>query len=107
MCDLRLVDDSHHIESCNGASILGGLPLCVVEVRRDSDHGMSDLVSKVCLCNLLHLGEDHGTDLLRCEGGPFALDVHLDVGFVVLLVHLEGPVLDVMLNRFVVPSASN
>lgn len=41
--DLRLVDDPHDIETGDGSGILGGLALGIVEVSRDSDHGMGDL----------------------------------------------------------------
>lgn len=43
---LRLIDNSHDIQTSNGASILGGLTLGIVEVGRDSDHSMSDLKEK-------------------------------------------------------------
>lgn len=48
---LRLVDDSHNIQSSNGSSILGGLALGIIEVGRNSDHSMCDLGKKLTLSN--------------------------------------------------------
>ena len=50
---LRFVDDPHHVESCDGTSVLGGLALGVVKVGWHCHDGMSDRVSKVGLCRFL------------------------------------------------------
>ena len=105
--DSRFVYDSHNVEPSNGAGILGGLPLGVVKVGGDSDYRVCDLVSKVSFCYLLHLAQNHGANLLRSKGRPLALDVHLDMRLVVLLVDLERPVLDVMLHGLVVPRSAD
>lgn len=46
---LRLIDDSHHIQTSNGSSILGGLTLGIIEVGRNSDHSMCNLRKQVTL----------------------------------------------------------
>lgn len=51
----RLVDDTEDIETCNGTCVLCGLTLVVVEISRDSDDGLGDLLAKFNLGNLLHL----------------------------------------------------
>lgn len=50
-----LVDDTEDVETGDGTGILGGLSLVVVEVGRDSDDGLLDLLAKLGLGNLLHL----------------------------------------------------
>ena len=52
----RLVDDAEDLESGDGAGILGGLTLGVVEVCGDGDNGVGDLLAEVSLSGLLHLG---------------------------------------------------
>jgi len=50
-----LVDDTEDVETGNGTGVLGGLSLVVVEVGRDSDDGLLDLLAELGLGNLLHL----------------------------------------------------
>ncbi len=50
-----LVDDTEDVEARDGTGILGGLTLVVVEVGRDSDDGLLNLLAKLDLGNLLHL----------------------------------------------------
>lgn len=40
---LRLIDDSHNIQTSDGSSILSGLALGIIEVGRNSDHSMCNL----------------------------------------------------------------
>merc|ERR1719431_1335261 len=44
-----LVDDPKDIQAANDSSILGGLPLAVVEVGWHGDHGILDVVAQVSL----------------------------------------------------------
>lgn len=51
----------HKLES---TCILGGLALSIVEVGRNGDDCILDGLAKIRLSSVLHLGEDHGADLL-------------------------------------------
>ena len=73
----RLVDDAHHFQAGDLAGVLGGLALRIVEVSRDGDHGLGDLLAQVGLGGFLQLGEDHGRDFRRRV--LLAADIHADV----------------------------
>lgn len=49
----RLVDDPHHVEPRDGAGVLGGLALGIVEIGWHCDNGMG------------HLGREGGTASLQ------------------------------------------
>ena len=90
----RLVDDAQDLEAGDLAGVLGRLALRVVEIRRDRDDGLRDLLAEVGLGVGLHLAEDERGDLLRRELLGLVADLHLDVGVAVLaLDDLEGHVL--------------
>ena len=88
--------------------ILPHLSLGVVEIGGNRDHGVGHLLAQVGLSGLLHLGEDHGGDLL---GGERLLSLtsslHFDVGLGHLLDHLEGIKLDISLDSLVSPLSSD
>ena len=62
-----LVDDPHHLQARDLTGILGGLPLGVVEIGRDGDHRLVDLVAEIGLGRLLQRPEHLGGDLRRGE----------------------------------------
>ena len=45
-----------HVETGDGAGVLGGGSLGVVEVCGDGDDGVGDVAAQVVLCDLPHLG---------------------------------------------------
>ena len=63
-----LIDNSEHLKSGDGTGILGGQTLGVVEIGGHGDDSVLDLLGEVRLSDILHLGEDHGGDLLGREG---------------------------------------
>ena len=73
----RLVDDPRDLEAGDLAGVLGRLALAVVEVGRDGDDRLADLVAEVALGRLLELAEDQRRDLRR--GVFLARRLHLDV----------------------------
>src|SRR2546425_10096936 len=90
----RLVDDPQDLEARDLARVLRRLALLIVEVRRDGDDRLRDLLAEMRLGIGLELLEDHRRDLGRRE--LFAVAEHdLDaaVGRLLDLVgdHLDGP----------------
>lgn len=53
----RLVNDTENVQASDGTGILGGLTLVVVEVGRDSDDSLGDLLSELGLGNFFHLNQ--------------------------------------------------
>jgi len=102
-----LVDNAEDVEASNETSILGSLTLRVVEVGRDCDDGIVDSATEVGLSGLPHLDEDHGGDLLGCEGLLLALELNLDDRLAGLIDDLEGEVLHIGLNLSIGELASD
>mmetsp|Transcript_39400 Transcript_39400/g.92147 ORF Transcript_39400/g.92147 Transcript_39400/m.92147 type:complete len:255 (-) Transcript_39400:123-887(-) len=102
-----LVDDTEHVEARDGAGVLSGLALGVVEVGGDGDDGVDDLLSEEGLGGLLHLGEDHGADLLGGVHLLLALELDRDVGLALLLGDVVGEQLLVVLHGAVAVLAAN
>ena len=82
----RLVDDPADLEAGDPAGVLGRLALGVVEVRRDGDDRLDDLLAQVRFGVRLELLEDHRADLGRGVG----LVEDLDDDAVALRVLLDG-----------------
>jgi len=82
----RLVDDALDLEAGDFAGVLRGLALPVVEVRRDRDDGLLDVVAEVLLGVVFDLLEDHRRDLL----GRVLLALQFDRVVVLAHVALDG-----------------
>jgi len=89
----RLVDDALDLEAGDLAGVLGRLALGVGEVGRHGHDRVLHLLAQVSLGDLLHLGEDHGADLLgRVNLGLAALaaGLHGHVGPALAVHDREG-----------------
>lgn len=78
-----------------------------VEVGRDGNDGVGDLLAQVGLGDLLHLSENHGRNLLGSELLLLAVDLNLDNGLSIAVNDLVGEVLDVGLDLLLVELATN
>lgn len=96
-----LVNDTDHVQTRNGTRVLGCLTLGIVEVGRDSDHGMLDGLAQVGLSGLLHLLQNHGGDLLRRENLGLTIHINLDIRLGVLVDDLVGHQLGIALDLLV------
>ena len=76
----RLVDDAHHFQAGDLAGVFGGLALRVVEVRRNRDHRLRDLLAQIGFGRFLQLRQNHRRNL----GRRVLLAVDLDAGVAVL-----------------------
>ena len=103
----RFVDNTENVQAGNSTSVLGGLSLSVVEVGGDGNNGVSDLLSKVTLSDLLHLAENHAGNLLRGQGLGGLVDIDLHDGLAILLDNVVGEGLDVLLDILVLELATN
>jgi hypothetical protein len=86
------VGDPEDLETGNGAGVLGCLTLGVIEVGRNGDDGVSDLLAEVSLGGLLHFGQDHGGNFFGCELPLFTAMRDRDSRFPILLNNLERPI---------------
>ncbi len=73
----RLVDDTHHFQPRDLAGVLGSLPLRVVEIGRNRDDSLGDLLAQISLGRFLQLAQDHRRNLRRRI--LLAADVHAGV----------------------------
>ena len=58
-----LVDDAKYLQARDLSCVFGGLALGIVEVGRNRDDGLFDLLAQVVLGGLFHLLKDHRRDL--------------------------------------------
>mmetsp|Transcript_28988 Transcript_28988/g.81655 ORF Transcript_28988/g.81655 Transcript_28988/m.81655 type:complete len:550 (-) Transcript_28988:41-1690(-) len=102
-----LVDDTFNRQASNGACILGGLALGIIEVGRNSDDSMLNSLAQECLSSNLHLVQDHGANLLWGEGLDLALDVHADIWLAPVVNNVVRDKLLVTLHLLVVEVAAD
>src|SRR3954463_13699809 len=94
----RLVDDPKYLESGDPAGVPRSLPLRVVEVRRNGDDRLGDLLSQLAPGVVGELAEDERGDLL----GGVQLAPHLDSRVPVLVGHdVVGDLLRLLLDLLV------
>mmetsp|Transcript_32369 Transcript_32369/g.54173 ORF Transcript_32369/g.54173 Transcript_32369/m.54173 type:complete len:110 (+) Transcript_32369:1427-1756(+) len=61
------VDDTLDRQSSNSSCILGGLPLCIVEIGRYRDDGVLDGLSQVGFGRFFHFPKHHGANFFGRE----------------------------------------
>lgn len=76
----------------------GNCASAYVEVGRNGNDGVSDLLAEIGLSDLLHLAKNHGRDFFGGELLVLAVDLDLDIGLSILGNNLVGEVLDVRLD---------
>mmetsp|Transcript_4982 Transcript_4982/g.7705 ORF Transcript_4982/g.7705 Transcript_4982/m.7705 type:complete len:223 (+) Transcript_4982:584-1252(+) len=103
----RLIDDAQNIHAGNGARILCGLPLGIVEISWHGDDCMLDLFPQIILGGLFHLREDHGRYLFRCHDLLLALYLDANHRLPALLRDGKRQQLNVLLHSGVLESAAN
>ena len=62
----RFVDDTDDIQTCDTAGVLCCLTLCVIEVCRDSNDSLFNLLTQVSFRIIFQICQDHCRDFLRC-----------------------------------------
>ncbi|EKZ97163.1 NAD-specific glutamate dehydrogenase [Cupriavidus sp. HMR-1] len=72
----RLVEQAQHLEARQLSGVLGGLTLCIVEVRRHRDHGTDQFITKRVFRALAQRGKDLGRNFHRAldAGSGLQLD---------------------------------
>ncbi len=91
----RLVDDALDLQPRDAAGVLGRLPLRVVEVGRNRDHGLGDFLAEIVLGGFFHLAKN----LRRDFGRRDLLAADLDPGVVILsLDDLVGHQVDILVH---------
>ena len=75
----RLIDDAENFQPRDSACILRRLPLAVVEVSRDGNHGLRNLFTQILLGGVFHLLENHGGDFRRRVFLPLRDHAHVSV----------------------------
>ena len=88
----RLVNDAQDFQTGDSPCILGRLPLRVIEISRDSNHGLGNLLAQAHFSVGFHLRKNHGRDFRRTELLGFAL--HLDLDRCVAIAGPHHPVRD-------------
>ena len=100
----RLVDDAQDFQAGDLAGILGGLALGVIEIGRNRDHGLFDLLAEIAFRGFLHLLQRESRDFGRCV----LLVAALDPSVIVFRRHDRiGHHVDVLLDRRVVHRAAD
>lgn len=80
----------------------GSRGITYVEVSRDGDDGVGNLLAQVGLGDLLHLAKNHGRHLLRGELLLGTGNLNGDDGLAILIKDLVGEVLGIVLDVLVV-----
>mmetsp|Transcript_38990 Transcript_38990/g.67469 ORF Transcript_38990/g.67469 Transcript_38990/m.67469 type:complete len:219 (+) Transcript_38990:288-944(+) len=102
------VDNTLHFQTSDGAGVLCGLALCVVEVRRHGHDGVVHWLSQERLGDFFHLAQNHGAHFLRRQHFLLGSSCHFHVRLVASAGdHLEWKQLGIFLDRWVRMFATN
>lgn len=97
----RFVDHAHDIETSNCSGVLCRSSLSVVEISRDGNNGVGDLLTKVAFRNLFHFAQDHGGDFLWRKDSLFPINLNTNTSLTIFLFNGEWEMLNVTLDVLV------
>mmetsp|Transcript_32287 Transcript_32287/g.67886 ORF Transcript_32287/g.67886 Transcript_32287/m.67886 type:complete len:216 (+) Transcript_32287:392-1039(+) len=90
-----LIDDTQHVQACNFTSILGSLSLRIIKVGGHSNNSLGHIPSQESLSSLLHLTQNHTSNLTRTELLTTGLNP-----CIIVIVTLDNVIWDQALNFF-------
>ena len=103
-CRSRLIDDSQDIQSSNHPSILGRLPLRIIEISRNCNDSFRDWSCKISFSYFFHFYQHHWWYLLSLKSLSFIHKLDFNQRFIIRWAStndFEWPQLKITLNIFI------
>ena len=72
-CSCWFIDDTKHVDTSDLSCIFGRLSLSIIEICGTSNYCTGHLFTEIRFWNFLHLGKDHGWNLLSFKLFGFTL----------------------------------
>jgi len=108
-CSGGLIEDSNNVETWDCSCIFGSLSLCVIEIGRDCNNCIFNLLSEISFCDFFHFCQNHCWYFFRCEhfGSNSFNIVYLNKWLSFLIDDIEWKVLFIILNVLISVFSSN